>query len=900
MRPERLPPPTGLLRRLRLWLIARVRARRIHSEMTEEFAFHVDMERRKLAGAGRPAGEAHVEARRRFGNIDRIRAECHTQYLGGPAPTFTPQTWSADMFWRDVRHAVRTLAKQPSFTLVVAGTLALGIGATTAVFSVLNSVILSPLPYYQPDRLVRMYSAWEERPAAQEFMTAPDFVDFRDKVDAFEELAALYTYRETGFDLTGIGQPQRIRALRISSDYFDVYRTTPLLGRTFTREEELGSPRLVILSHHLWQEYTDSDGDIVGTSLTLDGSPYTVVGVMRPNFMDVVAGEVDVWFPQNLELGGSNHRHNFFLSVIGRLRPGVTLAQAQAELDVVNVNVQEEIGSTEEGQLARLYPLHEDVTGNAGVTLYVLMGAAALVLLIACVNVANLFLARGVARQKEFAIRAALGSGRGRLVTKLLTESLVLATLGGVAGLAFTYWGVKALLAVSPQSLARADEVSFDPMLLAFTGAVTLVTALMFGLAPAVQFTKVDLNRTIRDGSRGTTGGVRGRHVRAALVASQISLALILLVGAGILMKGFAVLQRVDLGIDPQNVATFEVHLPAGRYDQAERRVRFHQEFHQRLRSVAGVRAAGAVSKLPASGSYHTWGYRWQNADGELEGESIQVRVIQGDYFDALGIGLVKGRAFTDGDRADTRFVAIINQSAAQHAFGDGDPLGRQIGGVAGRQLWEVVGVARDVSHTSRGDFMRKVYLPHAQFGDDRNWALTQVVATTTRRDDIFDIARRELAAIDAELVVHKPQSMDNVMEREIAKERFSVTLMSIFAAIALTLAVIGIYGVLSYTVNQRTQEIGIRIALGAHAPHVRRIVAGQAAMLAAVGISVGLAAAYGLTRLLASMVFEVSVTDPAIFAVVPATLGAAALLAGYLPARRATRVDPMEALRGE
>ena len=802
---------------------------------------------------------------------------------------------------QDVRYAVRSVRKNKSFTAIAVVTLALGVGATTAVFSVLHGVVLTPLPYHEPDQLVRMYWSTVENPDQRQFMPGLDFLDYREQVDAFAGLAAMYTYQEIGLDVTGLGGARRLRALPVSAGYFEVYRATPLLGRTFGPEEE-DTPRrnapFAVLSHRTWSTLTDSDPDIVGSSLTFDGEAHTVLGVMRPSFHDVVAGDIDVWVPAGMQRGGRNSRGNHYLTIVGRLKPDVSLAQAQAEVDVVQAAILEELSGDWENTRVTLYPLFDDVVGPTGTMLFVLMGAAGLVLLIACVNVANLFLARSIARQKEIAVRAALGAGRLRLAGQLLVESLLVAAIGGVAGLAATVVGVRVLLAVSPESLARAEEVSFDPTLLGFTAAMTILTGLVFGVAPAWQSLKVDLNHILHDAGRGSTAGLHGKHLRGALVSGQMALAVVLLVGAGLLIKSFVGLQQLELGVDPENVATFEVNLPSARYSDAEQRIRFHQLFQDRIRTISGVRAAGAISKLPVSGEYHIWGYQWNTPEGMSDWESIQVRVIEGDYFDVLGISLIEGRGFRSGDRLDTRHVALLNRAAAEFSFADGNAIGEQIS-INGAP-WTVVGVVEDVAHDHRGSFARKVYLPHSQYGNNRNWALTQVVRTESPRPDLWDLARVELAAIDPDLILHNPEPMATVMAREIARDRFALTLMGVFAAVALALAAIGVYGVLSYLVSQRTSEIGIRMALGARASQVRAMVLGQAALWAGIGIAIGLAGAFGLSRLLDSMVFGVSVTDPVIFGSVALGLGVIAIVAGYAPARRATRVDPMHALRNE
>ncbi len=884
----------GFVRRLFRWLRARFQSQTISNNITEELRFHLAKRIAEYERAGMTQQDAHRAATQRFGNIDSVSDSCHkVQQIPHGRNRLTAG------IWQDLRIAVRTLRRTPGFSGVAILTLALGIGANTAVFTVLNSVLLTPLPYDQPERLVRMYTAYDQCPDCRSVLSGPDFVDYRAGVDAFEQLAVLYTYRERGVDINRGGAPERIRALPVSSGYFEVFRAGPILGRTFTREEESESAHVTVLSHHVWQDYTDGNRDILGSGISLDGDSYTVIGVMPPSFLDVIAGEIDVWIPQDLQPDYMfNRRGNTYLTGIGRLASGVSLTQAQAQLDVVSASLKQQYPDTNDDPFARVLPMFEEVVGPSKTMLYVLMGAAGLVLLIACVNVANLFLARSVARQRELAVRAALGAGPARLARQLFTEGLALAGAGGAAGLLVTFAGVRFLLGLSPESLARANEVSLDFTLLAFTVGLTIMTGVLFGLLPALRSARVDLNDTLRDSTRGTTGGASGRYMRGVLVASQMSLALILLVGAGLLMKSFVKMQRADLGIDPDHVMTFEVHLPEARYGDPDTRIRFHQTFQERLRALPGLETVGATSWLPVAGRYHSWGVAWRTGEQEVERMSAQNRVIEGDYFDAMGISLLQGRIFTTSDRTDAPPVVIISKSAADRAFPDGDPLGKQFG--AAGEWRTVVGVVSDVAVDHRGTFQPTVYVPHTEFGDNRNWAMIQVVASTRERGDLLQWVRNELAAIDRDLVVYHPRPMATVMGRQVAQERFALTLMGIFAAVALTLAAIGIYGVLSYSVSQRTQEIGIRMALGARAREVRRIVVGQGLGLAALGIAVGIGGALGLTRLLDSMVFGVSLRDPVIFTAVPVTLGVVAILAGYLPARRATRVDPIEALRSE
>lgn len=797
----------------------------------------------------------------------------------------------------DLRFAVRQLLKRPAFAIVAVLTLALGIGANAAIFSVLDAVVLSPLRYPEPERLVRIYEASTEDPEfTAGYLTVPGFLDLRRDAEGFQHLAAAYTYRETGRDLTDGEVPRRIRVLATGAGYFETYGSPPLLGRGFTRDEERPDARVVVLSHRLWRDHTGADPEVVGSTIQLDGRGFTVIGVASPGFRDVVGGEVEAWVPLDLR-EGEYSRQNHLLTLLGRLRPGVTVAQAQTHVDAVNARIVEESQEVPDWQIMRVVPLRDDVVGTADTMLLVLMGAAGLVLLIACVNVANLFLARSVGRRREIAIRSALGSGRGRLVRQLLTESLFVAALAGAAGLAAALLGVRLLLSISPEAVARAQEVGLDARLALFAVGATVLTALVFGLLPALRGSRVDFGADLREGSRGMTGGVRSTRVRTGLVAAELGLALILLVGAGLLIKSFAGLIGQDLGFDGENVTTFEVHLPTVRYEDPALRVRFHQQLHERLRAVPGVVSVGASSWLPAAGHYHEWGFQYETADGEWEWEGAQMRIIEGDYFRTMGIPILRGRAFDAGDDEDAPPVMIISQSAADIAFEDADPIGRRL--FSPGELRTVVGVVPDVAWTARGDRMPKIYIPHAEFGDDRNWALIQVVKTQPGAT-ILGAVRRELDAMDPQLVIYRARPMEAVVGRHIAQDRFALTLMSVFAAVALALAAIGVYGVLSYSVSQRTHEFGIRMALGASTRTVRRLVLARGAVVAGAGLGLGLLGAYWLSRLMQALLFGVEATDPQIFGVVTLFLGLVALGAGYLPARRATRISPMQALREE
>lgn len=841
---------------------------------------------RTIAGLLRSLPSVHAHERRRVVSLHALHN--HHRPHGK-----TPMRHLAN----DARLTLRTLRAQPGFATVAILTLALGIGANTAVFSVLNSMILSPLPYEEPRQLVRLYTASMRDPSSREYLTGLDVLDVRDQVRAFASVGISYTYRETGADLTTPdGQAQRIRVLRVGADYFATLRATPLLGRTFTRDEEREGMRRVVLSHGLWTAIAERDTAIVGRTIELSGETHEVIGVMRPTFEDVVAGEVSAWTPANLERADPNSRTNHYLTATARLAPGVSVAQAQAAVDALMTRLGTEFPDTNGERRMAVVPLHDDVVGESASAVYVLMGAAGLVLLIACLNVGNLFITRAVAQSHDTAIRTALGAARGRLIGQRLTESLIVATAGGLAGTLVAWWGVQVLLAVSPDSLPRAEAVGFDPRLLGFAILVTAVTGLLFGAWPAFRASRVDPRDALHEGSRGNTGGRASRQARSLLVASQVSLSLMRLVGAGVLIRSFIARQQVELGFEPAGVTTFEVHLPEARYAEPEARVRFHNAYQDRLRALPGVVAAGATSWLPANGRYHIWGIPHVDGAGERQFIPAQVRVIDGDFLGAMRVPLIAGRAFGAPDRLDSENVGLMSRALARRLYGDRDPLGKRFR-LSGREF-TVVGVVGDVAHEASGARSETVYLSHDQFAGNRNWALTYVVRTSGSAEQVIASARRALGEIDRGLVLYQPRAMDRVIARHQSRARFTMLLMGTFAAIALALAAVGVYGVLSYAVAQRTHEMGVRMALGAHPSHIRSIVLRQGLAIAGVGLAVGLGGALALSRVLASLAFGVSPRDPGVFVTVSVVLAVVVVVAGYVPARRATRVDPLESLR--
>lgn len=834
--------------------------------------------------------EAHAAARKQFGNVTLVREEIYQmngiRWVDGVA--------------QDLRYGVRQLRRNLGFSTVVVATLALGIGGTTAVFSVFQTVLLAPLPYEQPGQLVRFYQQEPDKPATRHYLSATHFTLLRLHATSFEAVAALDTYSETGHDLVKDRQAQRLRVLKVTSDYFQTLRSGSVRGPGFDRSDEAGTRR-VVLSAAVWRTRFGSDPSVIGSILQLSGEPYEVVGVAPPGFEDPIAGDVDAWLPYNLV--GDTYEENYGLSAVGRLRAGVSLEQAREELSGLSRSMKERFPKARLSTVGAA-PLQEDLVATARGPLHLVLLAVGLVLLVACVNVANLVLARATARVHEFATRAALGSGSRRLIRQLLVESALLAGFGGVTGLALAAIGITVLQRIGRDAVPRLDEVGFDPVVLGFALLITVATVVMFGVTPALHLARISPIQALGLQSRSATGSRGQRRLRNGLAAAQLALALTLLVGADVLLASFHRLQQVDLGVRVDGVLTFEVNLPSIRYD-AERRAAFQEELARGLRTIPGVTAAGAISFLPATGSYHPWGTsiltgpRAGTSISRRDGFNIQQRTVSGELFTALEIPLVAGRTFDERDDASAPPRAVVSANFARTAF-PGMPLDAVVGqriAPLGRRL-EIIGVVGDVALNVYGAPTLVVYRAHRQFASNRNWALSHVVATQRPPEHMLADVRAQVAALDPELVVHRAAPMTAVVGRGVTRERFALVLMGAFAAVSMMLATLGLYGVLAYTVRQRTQEIGIRMALGATAAHVRLLVLQQAAVVLAIGLSVGVAGATVLGRWLSSLVFEIDPSDPRILLATAVLLIITSLLAAWLPARSASRVAPRIAMQ--
>ncbi|HEY2376109.1 MAG TPA: ABC transporter permease [Gemmatimonadaceae bacterium] len=881
---------SDLLLRLRAIVFRRAEDR----ELEEELRVHVEMEEEYRRRSGVSHAEAHRQAVMALGGVERVKEDVRDArrtraFFDGAG---------------DVRFAFRTLRRNPVFAAVAVLTLAIGIGGATAVFSAVDTVLLAPLPYSQPGRLVRLYNTDVRAPNDHGFVTPVHFLEYRDGMSSFASVAAVMTYDAVGADIGRGDRARRIRVLPVSADYFDVLGVRPALGRAFSRDDEHGGmnetvqpSRIAVISHRLWQEELRGDPSAIGGSIVMDGASYRIAGVMPASFVDPLVPRADAWTPENLDPGRDpSNATNHYLTVIARLRPTLSIGAAQAELTALATRLGVKYPDARDTR-ARLDPLKDDMVAPTATALEIMLGAVALVLLIVCVNIATLMLVRGSQRQREFAVRTALGGQRARIVRQMLVESIVIALVGDVAGLAVARAGMAAIVRLGDGNIPRLSSLALDPRLLMFSIALSTLCALIFGAAPAVRAARTRPGDVLRGEGRGASSGRGQVRLRGALVAAQVALAFVLAVGAGLLLSSFAQLRRVDLGFRSADVLTFEAHLPGSRYDSTARAA-FYDDLAAAIEREPGVRAAGGTSRLPATGSYNSWGTRPLSGplvNTKIDHSSLEQRVISGDYFAALGVPRLAGRLFEAGDDAHAPPRVVISKSAAQLLFPGVDPIGQQLrtGGIT----WTVIGVVADVALDIEGHVEPTLYHAHRQFAGDRNWALTQVVSTMGNVDAVAASSRRVVSGIDPLLVMYHPAPLDDVLGRGNATRTFTLRLLLAFAGVAIALALLGLYGVLAYAVRLRAREFGIRMALGASPSAIRSMVLRQGLIVTSSGLAAGVIGAAALSRVMTSLLFHVKPMEPAVLVVTALVMWGVGVLAAYVPARQATAADPRNVL---
>jgi putative ABC transport system permease protein len=794
------------------------------------------------------------------------------------------------------------LAKRPGFTAVIVLTLALGIGANTAIFSVVDAVVLRPLPFDDADQLVMVLATEEGVDFRSSATSYPDFADIREQTDTLEEVAI---FHGTSSTLTGLDTPERLLGGRVSAGFFPLLRVQPALGRLFREEDDLpGGENVVVLSHGLWQRRFNGAPNTVGQTLTLDGTTHTVVGVLPAGFVfPVELADAAIWTPTAADADYFPNRGLKFVSMVGRRKPDVTLARAQAEMDTIALRLVQQYPETDTGRGLRLSPLHDYVVEDVRPAALVLLGAVGLVLLIACANVANLLLVRSAGREQELAIRAAVGAGRRRLVWQLLTESGLLAAIGGGLGLLFAIWGTGALVAMIPDNVPRTGQINVNERVLAFALLVSMATGLGFGLVPALSASRPHVYAALKDAAR-TTAGLTHHRLRNSLVVFEVALALVLLIGAGLMIRSFHRLTRVEYGFDPDKVLTFQMSVPISAYSDPAPRAALYGEVVKRLESVPGVKSAGAAASLPLRAIISLrLDIAGRPAPPPGEEPTARCNSVTADYFRTMGIALRKGRFFTEQDRRDVPGVAIINETMARKFWPNEDPIGQSIkpSAVLGDndpERYEIVGVVADVR--ARGlDRAGAVcmYFPYEQ----QTWPfMSFAVRTTVDPLGLVAAVRREVAEVTEEEPAYGFKTMEQYAAASMGDRWFPMVLLGMFAALALILAGLGIYAVLSHSVAQRTHEIGVRMAMGAQKTDVAHLLLRRGLTLTTAGLGIGLLAAFALARVVASQLYEIGATDPLTFICVSLLLGTVALVASYIPARRATKVDPMVALRYE
>jgi len=878
-----------------------LRRERLDQDLDEELRAHLEMRAADNVAAGMSPGQARQEAQKRFGNTTLLKEDTREVDIVG---------W-LDEGARDFRHALRMLLRNPGFTVVAVLTLALGIGANTAIFSIINSVLLHPLPYHDPDNLVMVWESNSQHPKPHNTVSPPNFLDWQSRNTVFSSMAFVFDERD---NLTGNGEPQEVVVQDVSANFFSLLGVDPIIGPGFTPENgQPGHANVVILSYGLWKERFAGAPAIVGKSILLNGHPQTVVGVAPQNFQwfikdgSLTGAKPQMWSPFVFPQSFQDHKQiGRFMTVVARLHAGATHSQAQTQMNAIASRLEQEYPDFDGHWGVNVVPLRQQISGDLRPALLVLFGAVALVLLIACANVSSLLLARAASREREMAIRTAIGASRWRIARQLLMESLLLALIGGGIGVALAVWGTNALLAASPRNLLDLRFVSMDLFVLTFALAATLLAGLLFGFLPSCISAHSRISVTLKEGGRGSYSANRRAFARNAFVVAQLGLALVLLTGSGLLIRSFVRLIGVDPGFDTGHLLTFKIALPRSKYGTDPLCLAFFQQLLARISAVPGVRSASMESFPPLTGLGAATGVHLLSQPSLALSDLpvADVGVVGPDYFATMSIPLHAGRLFNTQELAQEKHVTIINQAFADKYLHGFNPLGQKAAiymkSFAENEIQpsEIIGVVGDVHQIGLDTSPEPtVYWPHPELVMS---GMTILVRTSNDPFAMVSAVRNELQQMDPELPMAAVATMDQLLADSLSRSRFTMLLLGIFAAVALVLSAVGIYGLIAYSVTQRTQELGIRIALGAQRRDVLRLVLGQGTRLTLLGVTVGVLAALGFARLLSTLLFGVSATDPITFAGVAALLGFVALAACYIPARRATRVDPIVALRYE
>ena len=877
------------------------------AEIVEELSQHLEDEYERALSCGASEDEARQQALEQLNTPDLLRRELnHVEHRVSAHPVALGTEMQANIFadlWQDVRYGLRTLAKNRTFTCIAVIALALGIGANSAIFSVVDAVLLRPLPFKKPEQLVMIWENAAHLGFPKNTPSPANFLDWQKQASSFTGMAAMV---ERSFNLTGVGEPERLDGRRVSANLFDLLGVRAVLGRTFVSDDDRPGTHVVLLSYSLWQRWFGSDPSVIGRALTLNGESYTVIGIM-PRFVQSpgFANRNDqLWVPIAFPPEEAAQRGDHFLEVIARMKPDIALKQAQAEMDTIAARLAQQYPAYNTRMGAVVVPLHEQVVGDIKPALLVLLGAVGFVLLIACANVANLLLARAAVRQREIALRLALGASRSRLMRQFLTESVLLAVFGAGLGLLLALGGIRILKTFIPATLSQVQTINIDARVLIFTALVAVVTGIGFGLAPALHASHLNLNDTLKEGGRDAGGGSKGNRLRGLLVIGEVAISFVLLIGAGLLINSFFHLRNLQPGFRADHLLTMKVDLSEVKYPDRERRAVFFDEVIRRVRALPGVQSAAVAGNLPLT-------YNGDSMNISVEGvpdpppdqrSDVIFRAIGPGYVGTMGIPIIRGRDFTDQDKADSKDVVVISEKTAQHFWPGQDPIGRRLkpGSSTSNTPWrEVIGIVKDVR---QNDFIAapkmQMYFTYRQLKDLAPNAL--VVRTSIEPLSLAASVRDAIWSVDKDQTVADIDTMEHIVAEAVARQRFSMLLLGLFAILALLLASVGIYGVMSYSVAQRTHEIGIRIALGARRGDVLQMTIKQGLKLVGAGMILGLAKAFHLTRVLESLRFGISATDPVTFLSISLVLLAVAILASYVPALRATKVDPIIALRAQ